>query len=76
MKTLWLALFVVSQISIAQGEGAYFATGFKIGEVTDREAIVWTRLTRNEKRIDFEAPFGQFLSELSFQSLPMGNLSV
>ena len=25
----------------------YQATGFKVGEVTDTSAIVWTRLTRN-----------------------------
>ena len=32
------------------------ATGIKIGEVTDSEAIVWTRLTRNAARVDFGAP--------------------
>ena len=32
------------------------ATGIKIGEVTDSEVIVWTRLTRNAARVDFGAP--------------------
>ena len=32
------------------------ATGFKIGEVTDTEAIVWTRLTRVVERVGFDAP--------------------
>jgi len=34
----------------------YMATGIKIGEVTDSQAIVWVRLTRDEKRVDFGAP--------------------
>jgi alkaline phosphatase D len=32
------------------------ATGIKIGEVTDSEAIVWVRLTKDENRVDFGAP--------------------
>lgn len=34
----------------------YMATGIKIGEVTTSEAIVWVRLTKDAKRVDFGAP--------------------
>ncbi len=37
-------------------EGPYFATGIKIGEVTDHQAIVWARLTRNAERLSDSAP--------------------
>ena len=32
-------------VAAAYAEGPYQATGFKVGEVTDTTAIVWTRLT-------------------------------
>ncbi|MFP6581448.1 MAG: alkaline phosphatase D family protein [Candidatus Hydrogenedentota bacterium] len=38
------------------GEAPYFATGIKVGEVTDSEARVWVRLTKDAKRVDFGAP--------------------
>ena len=41
--------------------GPYQATGIKIGEVTDKAAIVWTRLTRHQKRIGSEAPMPEIL---------------
>jgi alkaline phosphatase D len=41
--------------------GPYQATGIKIGEVTDKEAVVWTRLTRNPERVGFEAPMPEIL---------------
>ena len=31
--------------------GPWQASGFKVGEVSDTEAIVWTRLTKNEERV-------------------------
>lgn len=34
----------------AQEHGPYQATGFKVGEVDDRSAIVWTRLTKRPER--------------------------
>ncbi len=40
----------------AVADGPYQATGFKVGEVTDSQAIVWTRLTRNAERVGSEAP--------------------
>lgn len=36
-------------------DGPYFATGIKIGEVTQTEAIVWTRLTENPERVGNDA---------------------
>ena len=42
-------------------DGPYQATGFKIGEVTDTQAIIWTRLTREPERIGSEAPMPEFL---------------
>jgi len=40
----------------AQGWAQYQATGFKIGEVTDSSALVWTRVTRNVARVGFDGP--------------------
>ncbi len=37
-------------------EGPYFATGIKIGEVSQEEAIVWVRLTENPERVGNDAP--------------------
>ena len=37
-------------------EGPFFATGIKIGELTQTSAIVWVRLTKNSDRIGNEAP--------------------
>ena len=40
--------------------GPHQATGMKIGEVTDTQAIIWTRLTREPERIGSEAPMPEF----------------
>lgn len=37
-------------------EGPYLATGIKIGEVSQTEAIVWVRLTENPERVGNDAP--------------------
>ena len=37
-------------------EGPYFATGIKIGEVSQEEAIIWVRLTENPERVGNDAP--------------------
>ncbi len=39
-----------------KSEGPYFATGIKIGEVTDKEAIVWVRLTQDSLPAGPEQP--------------------
>ena len=40
----------------ARAAGPYQATGFKVGEVTDNTAIVWTRLTARARRNPPDAP--------------------
>ncbi len=40
----------------APPDGPYLATGIKIGEVTQTEAIVWVRLTENQLRVGNDAP--------------------
>lgn len=53
---LFLAFIFLSSCQSAQVDGPYFATGIKIGEVTQTEAIVWIRLTENPERIGNDAP--------------------
>lgn len=36
-------------------EGPYFATGVRIGDVSQSEAVIWTRLTKNKTRVN-DAP--------------------
>ena len=40
----------------ALAQGPFMATGFKVGEVTDASAIVWTRLTRHPERNPADGP--------------------
>ena len=49
-------LLTVALPLVRAAEGPYFATGIKIGEVTDDSAIVWTRLTRNAERNPSDGP--------------------
>ncbi len=55
-----LVCFLNVSASGADQAGPYQATGFKVGEVTDTTAIVWTRLTRNAKP---NRPHGKILNE-------------
>ena len=48
---------------IAQAAGPYQATGFKVGEISPRKAIVWTRLTRNQTPNPADAPMVEFVYE-------------
>lgn len=43
-------LFIMAAIAAHSADNVYFATGFKIGEVTQNQAIVWTRLTTQPER--------------------------
>lgn len=52
-----LLLFVFSEANAASGP--YQATGFKVGEVSDTSAIVWTRLTLRAERNPPDAPMVQ-----------------
>jgi len=49
----------------------HMATGIKIGEVTDAEAIVWVRLTKNEQRVDFGAPMPEISYTLESTGEPI-----
>lgn len=48
--------FLISSFISWKSEGPYFATGIKIGEVTQNRAIVWVRLTKNPERVGNDAP--------------------
>ncbi|MDP4285262.1 MAG: alkaline phosphatase D family protein [Bacteroidota bacterium] len=37
-------------------QGPHMATGLKIGEVSDTQAIIWARLTKNSARVSDDAP--------------------
>jgi alkaline phosphatase D len=48
-------------MSVPVATGPYQSTGMKIGEVTETEVIIWSRLTRAPQRIGTEAPWPEFL---------------
>ncbi|MGD9722878.1 MAG: alkaline phosphatase [Pirellulales bacterium] len=52
----WLAMVLTTTACAAEGAGPHQATGFKIGEVSDTTAIVWTRLTRRANRNPSDGP--------------------
>ena len=56
-----LTLFCLGGCGGPSGDGPYQATGMKIGEVTDTQAIVWTRLTQAPERVGSQAPMPLFL---------------
>ena len=47
---------IFNACSLTTTEGPYLATGIKIGEVSQTEAIVWVRLTENPERVGNDAP--------------------
>ena len=56
-KIVLLMLFCCGcALQSAHSDGPFQASGIKIGEVTDTEAIIWTRLTGSSKRLGTEAP--------------------
>ena len=56
MKSLVLLALLTLIHPCCEAAGPFQATGFKTGEVTDTTAIIWTRLTRNEKRNPADGP--------------------
>ena len=54
LVTIWI--FILYAGCSTSMEGPYLATGIKIGEVSQTEAIVWVRLTENPQRIGNDAP--------------------
>ncbi len=55
-KLILISIIFLLSAAPVFADAPYMATGIKIGEVTDSEAIVWVRLTKDEKRVDFGAP--------------------
>ncbi|MEZ4970608.1 MAG: alkaline phosphatase D family protein [Flavobacteriaceae bacterium] len=55
-------IFLISAVQAQNNDQVFFTNGFKIGELTDSSAILWTRLCRSEKPIPIKhqqkgAPF-------------------
>jgi alkaline phosphatase D len=73
MIRIVIALLVIFAFATtpAFGEAPYMATGFKIGEVTDTEAIVWVRLTATEERVDFGGPMPEVTYTLADTGEPL-----
>ncbi len=62
IKLVFMVLLLAAHgCSDVSSGGPYQATGIKIGEVTDKEAIVWTRLTRHPERVGLGAPMPEVL---------------
>lgn len=63
LKTNLVLLFLLVVVSCSKTttEGPYLATGIKIGEVNQSEAIVWVRLTKNAERVGNDAPMPSFV---------------
>jgi alkaline phosphatase D len=64
LSALWAGCASLSAVPT----GPYQACGIKIGEVTDTGAIIWSRLTRDPKRVGKEAP----LPEVSYPKADKG----
>lgn len=64
MKSILSVFFLVFTFLYActttEPAGPYLATGIKIGEVTQTEAIVWVRLTKTTYRVGNDAPMPKF----------------
>ena len=56
MSFVALVIFLICSCATSTPEGPYLATGIKIGELTQSEAIVWVRLTINPERVGKDAP--------------------
>ena len=56
LKICALFLVILYSCSKTTTDGPYLATGIKIGEVTQNEAIVWVRLTQTSERVGNDAP--------------------
>ena len=70
MTSVVFVMFLLYGCSRAVPEGPCFATGIKIGEVTQTGAIVWARLTENPERVGNEAP----MPEIRYKNPETGEL--
>lgn len=53
---LILGILFSNSYTSAKQSGPFFATGIKIGEVSQSEAIIWIRLTKEAERVGNNAP--------------------
>lgn len=67
-------IVLVLNVTLAACTSPHMATGIKIGEVTDSEAIVWVRLTKNESRVDFGAPIPRISYTLAGTGEPLAKI--
>ena len=56
LRLEWVGMQNMAFAKGRKTEGPYMATGIKIGEVSDTQAIIWTRLTKNPNRVSDLAP--------------------
>ncbi|MFC1762962.1 alkaline phosphatase D family protein [Planctomycetota bacterium] len=56
LSIIAMGLTILTSCQTKSTTGPYFATGIKIGEVTQADAIVWVRLTENADRVGNDAP--------------------
>jgi alkaline phosphatase D len=69
-------LIGIISLTGCQTTGPYQATGFKIGEVTDTTAIIWTRLTRDPQRVGSIAPMPKVTYNDSRTGMPAANMKL
>ncbi len=50
MLAIWAGIFLAIQPAAFCRDNVYFATGYKIGEVTQHSVVIWTRLTAEPDR--------------------------
>lgn len=55
-RAFWPVLGVFAATAFANAGPPFFATGIKIGEVTPTSAVVWVRLTRDERPVRKDGP--------------------
>jgi hypothetical protein len=61
MKWLFISLCITVLLTDSHAGDPYQATGIKICEVDQTSAIIWTRLTKNSKRVDKSHPMPDIL---------------
>ena len=70
LPSLFFLIFILSACSQPDIDGPWFATGIKIGEVNQTEAIVWARLTDNAKRVGNDA----LMPDIKYKDPETGNM--
>ena len=72
MNILLLLLLVFYSCTQDKTEGPFLATGIKIGEVSQSEAVIWVRLTENPERVGNYAP----MPEVFYTNPETGELEI